>query len=123
MHLKKNLTMMLITLLLFITLLSSVGGGIRYRENFLDEVFGDIDDQLAMTNPFEPNIQKQPTHAVKPLFKAEVRRPEPVVEEEFIRSSENMIVKERIAPKTTNSIKSNVFAQISGFDGGMYASI
>jgi len=32
----------------------------------------------------EPNIQNQATHAAKPLFKTDVRRPEPVVEEESI---------------------------------------
>jgi hypothetical protein len=34
---------MFCVLLLIITLLSSFGGGIRYRENFLEEVF-DLDD-------------------------------------------------------------------------------
>lgn len=37
----------------------------------------------------EPNIQNQATQAVKLLFKTEVRRSEPVVEEESTGPSEN----------------------------------
>ena len=37
---------MFCTLLLVITLISSIGGGIRYRENFLEEVF-DLNDITA----------------------------------------------------------------------------
>jgi len=43
---------MFCVLLLVITLISSIGGGIRYRENFLEEVFdlNDITTELNETN-------------------------------------------------------------------------
>ena len=45
---------MFCVLLLVITLLSSIGGGIRYRENFLEEVFdlNDITSELDGTNTY-----------------------------------------------------------------------
>tara|TARA_Y100000389_G_C17451276_1_gene514984 strand:- start:791 stop:1168 length:378 start_codon:yes stop_codon:yes gene_type:complete len=124
MHLRKNINMMFIGLLFVITLVSSIGGGIRYRENFLNEVFGDhTDDNLMVTNPFEPNIEKAIPHAVKPLFEDTVKpiqevTTEEVVEEEIVTS----IIKSKPSSTKPTSIKSNVFSQISGFDGDMYAS-
>lgn len=35
---------MMITMLTLLTLVSSLGGGIRYRENFLEEVLGNLED-------------------------------------------------------------------------------
>jgi hypothetical protein len=48
--------------LMIITLLSSFGGGIRYRENFLEEVYdlNDITNDLRSTDDFYPvNINSQ----------------------------------------------------------------
>jgi hypothetical protein len=126
MHLRKNINMMFIGLLFVITLVSSIGGGIRYRENFLSEVFGDhTDDNLMVTNPFEPNIEKAIPHAVKPLFEEtvnqtkEIPTEKDVVEEEEVVTS---IIKSKSPTTKQTSIKSNVFSQISGFDGDVYAS-
>jgi hypothetical protein len=133
MHWNKHGSKMLIALLVIITLVSSFGGGIRYRENFLDEVFGN-DSGIQITNPFEPNIQKPPSHAVKPLFNNEVKplynnnqvKPKPpsvmkVVEEE---SSEQIKIIPNIKNiKNPTTIQNNLFSQISGFDGDLYASV
>ena len=45
---------MFCVLLMIITLLSSIGGGIRFRENFLEEVFdlNDITEDLEASNYF-----------------------------------------------------------------------
>ena len=47
---------MFCVLLLIITLLSSFGGGIRYRENFLEEVFdlNDVTDFITDTKNYFP---------------------------------------------------------------------
>ena len=47
---------MFCVLLMIITLLSSFGGGIRYRENFLEEVYdlNDITNDLTHSNDFYP---------------------------------------------------------------------
>ena len=125
MNFRKNSSMMFIGLLFVITLVSSIGGGIRYRENFLDEVLGDhTDDNLMVTNPFEPNIKKSPPHAVKPLFKDTVKQVQEITTKDVVEEEEivTSIIKSKAPTTKPTSIKSNVFSQISGFDGDMYAS-
>jgi hypothetical protein len=74
--------------LMIITLLSSFGGGIRYRENFLEEVYdlNDITSDLTHTNDFYPvNIdtkiyeesasEKIEEEIVTPVMKQPIPRP------------------------------------------------
>jgi hypothetical protein len=121
MNLYKHGSKMLIAMLIIITLVSSFGGGIRYRENFLDEVFGN-ESNLQITNPFEPNIHKQPHHAVKPLFDNKVKPKPPVMKVAEEEITEEVIPKKTIGKKPT-TIQKNLFSQISGFDGDLYASV
>lgn len=47
---------MMIVMLALLTVAGSIGGGIRYRENFLDEVLGDLEDireSIDNDNPME----------------------------------------------------------------------
>lgn len=73
---------MFCVLLLIITLLSSFGGGIRYRENFLEEVFdlNDVTDLITDTKNYFPinfsTTVTEETNTVVPEKKIEEEMPE-----------------------------------------------
>lgn len=76
----KNVFWMFSILLMIITVLSSLGGGIRYRENFLEEVFdlNDITSDIEMI-PFEsqPAMVSEYVEEEKKVEPIEVKREEP----------------------------------------------
>lgn len=76
---------MFCVMLLVITLISSIGGGIRYRENFLEEVFdlNDITAELSETNNyytpvFEETVEEiaQKPHTIKIEEEQPIQLPE-----------------------------------------------
>ena len=75
----QNQFWMFCVLLLIITLLSSFGGGIRYRENFLEEVFdlNDVTDFITDTRNYFPiNFPTSVTEET-------ITKPEKKIEEEI----------------------------------------
>lgn len=73
----KNSFWMFFILLLIITVISSLGGGIRYRENFLEEVF-DINDAL---DSVVQDLSDFPKYFSSPLLN------KPIIEEETEKPS------------------------------------
>ncbi|QOI90248.1 hypothetical protein QKU58_gp083 [Pyramimonas orientalis virus] len=72
---------MFCVLLMIITLLSSFGGGIRYRENFLEEVYdlNDITSELENTNNFYPiNTTSEEVHTNLKI-EEEIMQPKPTL--------------------------------------------
>jgi hypothetical protein len=104
-------------LLMIITITSSVGGSIRYRENFLEEVFDVKDiDSYQYDNNLLDTFRKPKKNIV--------------VEEESIIQEESIQTKQmRPKPKLSNNIKPtvvpsrNMYDTIEGYTGDMYASI
>ena len=141
----KNSFWMFFILLLIITIISSLGGGIRYRENFLEEVF-DINDALDSVAQefsdfpkyFSPLLNKQ-------ISEEQIEKPKQHVVEKQIVSSEvaKPILKEADMPSVLNiqppprktvafdesatqviqpmEPKGNFNTLIEGFSGEMYA--
>ena len=73
-----NLFYMLLVMLTVLTLMSSFGGGIRYRENFMEElgdITGDMFQQLPEPQPSMPEVVVPPTEVVPPPTEEEVEDP------------------------------------------------
>ena len=71
---------MLLVMLTVLTLMSSFGGGIRYRENFMEElgdITGDMFQQLPEPQPAMPEVVVPPTEEAKeePPKKVPVKLP------------------------------------------------
>jgi hypothetical protein len=105
-------------LLMIITITSSVGGSIRYRENFLEEVFDVTDiDSYQYDNNLLDTFRKPKKNIV--------------IEEESIIQEESIQPKQMRTKPTTirNNIKPtvvpsrNVYDTIEGYTGDSYASI
>jgi hypothetical protein len=83
----KGMFWMLVVMLSLLTLISALGGGIRYRENFFDEVLElqDINAELHETLPAplspvitqEPVAKPTPVKACKPPAPAPINTPAP----------------------------------------------
>lgn len=57
---------MMITMLTLLTLVSSLSGGIRYRENFLEEVLGDMEDIRESLDSFDAYDPMEDMHLTEP---------------------------------------------------------
>lgn len=72
---------MLVVMLSLLTLISALGGGIRYRENFFDEVLElqDINAELHETvpEPLPPVIAQEPAAAPTPVKACKPSAPAP----------------------------------------------
>ena len=106
----KGMFWMLVVMLSLLTLISALGGGIRYRENFFEEVLElqDINAQLHETNAdplpldmLEESVREPtPVKACKPPAPAPVNNPVP-----------------------TPPSKAPVMAGVGGYFGPTYASV
>lgn len=102
--------------LIILTLISAIGGGIRYRENFMDEVLDNMYDSvkdvdpsvmrtLTMTNVVDEEAVVKSVPAPKPVVPA----PKPVVP----------------TPPTVKGVQSdlsNGYKVIEPFNGNVYAT-
>ena len=86
----KNSFWMFFILLSIITVISSLGGGIRYRENFLEEVF-DVNDAL---DSIVQDLSDFPKYFSSPLLN------KPIISEEQVEP----VVKEQVQPKIAKPI-------------------
>lgn len=86
----KNSFWMFFILLSIITVISSLGGGIRYRENFLEEVF-DVNDAL---DSIVQDLSDFPKYFYSPLLN------KPIISEEQVEP----VVKEQVQPKIAKPI-------------------
>lgn len=77
----KGMFWMLVVMLSLLTLISALGGGIRYRENFFDEVLElqDINAELHETvpEPLPPVIAQEPVAAPTPVKACKPPAPAP----------------------------------------------
>lgn len=135
----KNSFWMFFILLLIITVTSSLGGGIRYRENFLEEVF-DINDALESVVDDLSDFPKYffPKTS-KPITEEQIKEPpkntptitKPIIKEENMPSVLNMpppppkktVAFDESATQVVNPVepKGNFDTLIEGFSGDMYA--
>ena len=131
----KNSFWMFFILLMIITILSSVGGGIRFRENFLDEVF-DLNDQNDFS--FELNdfpkyfpIQEEQPQMKETKSVAQVTNKagnvKPIIKEENMQKQLNnteiqkkKVVFQKTSEPTPLSHESQ-YELIEGFSGDSYA--
>lgn len=71
-------------LLMIITITSSLGGGIRFRENFLEEVFdlNDITSELEHSHNYHPiNFETSPSNLKKVVVEEEEQPPPKKIED------------------------------------------
>jgi hypothetical protein len=138
----KNSFWMFFVLLLIITVISSLGGGIRYRENFLEEVF-DINDALESVvddlsnfpKYFYPVLDKQANEEkVNHVVEEELNPPKttkPIIKESDMPSVLNIptphpkktVAFDVSATEQVNYVEPNVNYDtlVEGFSGDMYA--
>tara|TARA_Y100000389_G_scaffold109924_1_gene107046 strand:- start:24143 stop:24586 length:444 start_codon:yes stop_codon:yes gene_type:complete len=91
----KNSFWMFFILLSIITVISSLGGGIRYRENFLEEVF-DVNDAL---DSIVQDLSDFPKYFYSPLLN------KPIISEEQVEPVvKEPVVKEQVQPKIAKPI-------------------
>lgn len=146
----KNSFWMFFILLLIITVTSSLGGGIRYRENFLEEVF-DINDALDsvvdnlsdLPKYFFPETNQPITEEQEPVDAPKITNP--IIKESDIPNVLNMqppppnktvappnktvappkktVAFDESATQVVNPVepKGNFDTLIEGFSGDMYA--
>lgn len=108
---------MFCVLLMIITLLSSVGGGIRFRENFLEEVFdlNDISSEIQNTDNYYPiNFN---TSVTEENTNEEVIKKVPIIKIE----EENIVPIQLEKPKPFFNTPSP-FALIEAYSGEAFAS-
>ena len=106
----KGMFWMLVVMLSLLTLISALGGGIRYRENFFDEVLElqDINAQLHETSA-EPSplaILEESVTEPTPLLACKPPAPAPANN-----------------PVPPPSSKAPVMAGVGGYSGPSYASV
>ena len=118
---------MFCVLLMTITLLSSIGGGIRFRENFLEEVFdlNDIAEGLEASNyfPLENNIEvaeESESAVVKPPPSRPPVMPAKKIEEETAPAAP-VPVQLNKQPSPLNNLVSQ-YQVIEGYSGEAFAS-
>ena len=95
------------SLLIILTLISSIAGGIRFRENFMDEI---LDDMYEDVGEISPSIMHTLTTTTD------------VVEEETV--SQEVVTPEKAPPAVQGvSPELGINAKvIEAFDGGVYAT-
>ena len=140
----KNSFWMFFILLSIITVISSLGGGIRYRENFLEEVF-DVNDAL---DGIVQDLSDLPKYFYSPLLNKPIiseEQVEPVVKEQVQPKIAKPIIKQADMPSVLNmqplpppkktvafdesatqvvqpvEPNNNTFDVLEGFSGDMYA--
>jgi hypothetical protein len=112
---------MFCVLLIIITLLSSIGGGIRFRENFLEEVFdlNDITEDLE-SNIYYPlvydNHVSEETERVMPVVTAPSVAPKKIEEE----TVENVPV--QLKQPSASPTYLSPFEVIEAYSGEAFAS-
>lgn len=128
---------MFFVLLLIITVISSLGGGIRYRENFLEEVF-DINDALESVvgelSDFPKYFYPVNEEKVNPVVEEELnpqKKTKPLIKESDMPSVLNIptpppkktVAFDVSATKQVNYVEPNVNYDtlVEGFSGDMYA--
>jgi hypothetical protein len=113
------------TFLIILTLIASLGGGVRYRENFIEEVF----DTISSVNKKEiPQIsdkliqQTMTTHdAINPMMSTSVvdeedpMQPPPPPKQQLPSASSHN-------PVNFPNTNINSYATIEAFQGDMFAS-
>lgn len=106
------------TLLIVLTLLSSLGGGLRYRENFMENLFETIQtiSNENNTNQISDEILRNT------VVSEEIRIPQSVAEEiqESIPIPIRQIEAPVLAPEQT--VKPSPYRLIEAFDGDQFAS-
>lgn len=122
------------TFLVILTMISAFGGSIRYRENFLEELFDDVPDvyvnndaasisneilsnTLASQEEMEETSLPPPVVSVPTVEEPATPSPPPVLPPSKPQSS--------VKPSRTNYFEnpSNSYGPvIEAFDGGLYAS-
>lgn len=138
----KNSFWMFFILLLIITVISSLGGGIRYRENFLEEVFdindafeSVVDDLSSFPKYFYPELDKQVTEEkVNSVVEEELnpsKKAKPIIKESDMPSLLNIpplppkktVAFDESATQLVNHVepKVNYDTIVEGFSGDMYA--
>lgn len=138
----KNSFWMFFILLLIITVISSLGGGIRYRENFLEEVF-DVNDALDSIVQdlsdlpkyfYSPLLNKPIVSEEQPSEEQENQEPKiakPIIKEADMARVLNMptpppkktVAFDETATKVVHPVEpeGNFDSLIEGFSGDMYA--
>lgn len=116
---------MFCVLLMIITLLSSIGGGIRFRENFLEEVFdlNDITDDLEANHyyPLEYNntISEESAPVVSP---PPVVSAPPVVDTKKIEEETVEKVPVQLEQPSSFRAQPSPFQVIEAYSGEAFAS-
>lgn len=101
--------------LIILTLISAIGGGIRYRENFMDEVLDDMYD----------SVDKIDSSVIRTLIKTTTNV---IDEEEHVEKQvpiESVIVPQKINTPTVQGVTTDLSANyevIEAFNGNVYAT-
>ena len=116
-----NLFWLLSFYLLILIVISTLGGGIRYKENFLDVVFDESNKDISAFDKNE--IVK--TLSPAPVAKSAIKPTQVVVEEEESGCNENgCTIQAPVTPPATvpSPIVDAKVEQVVAFDGEVFAT-
>ena len=118
----KYILMISVIFLSVIIVMCSCGGGIRVRENFLDEVVGFSGDDLQDTNILDNSVENVPelmnaseTPAPTPPL------PAPTVSEEVTEEKELPLAQNQVEPNTQTTTSAKPLMSVSGYSDCEYA--
>lgn len=116
-----HILMLSIIFLSVIILMCSCGGGIRIRENFLDEVVGFSGDDLEETNILDSSEQNMQEIISKSAVTEEETQPPSVTEEVSEVKTEMQLTQNQVNPNTESLDSFKPLINVMGYSDCEYA--
>lgn len=118
---KSNYILMLsVVFLSVIIVMCSCGGGIRVRENFLDEVVGFSGDDLQDTNILDNSVENVP-ELMNALETPSPPLPTPTVSEEITEEKEMPLAQNQVKPNKQTKASAKPLMNVLGYSDCEYA--